>query len=133
MQPELSWKKIRQVEEFRRQIDEQDSIESKVNYAVDNSPTTHGIPSAFHISYVGKIEWGGLAPFLDSIYSLTMGHLMVEVNATEEDFCFSFQTVRKDWKYIKEFLEALEEEGITYSAGSLEEKKLPEIILPPFN
>ena len=26
----------------------------------------------------------------------------------------------------------LEEEGITYSAGSLEEKKLPEIILPPF-
>lgn len=133
MQPELSWEKIRQVEEFRRQIDEQNSIESKVNYAVDNSPTTHGIPSAFHISYVGKIEWGGLAPFLDSIYSLTMGHLMVEVNATEEDFCFSFQTVRKDGKYIKEFLEVLEEEGITYSAGSLEEKKLPEIILPPFN
>ena len=58
---------------------------------------------------------------------------MVEVNATEEDFCFSFQTVRKDGKYIKEFLEVLEEEGITYSAGSLEEKKIPEIILPPVN
>ena len=130
MQPEISWDKCRKVEELRRQIDAQPNLEAKANYAFINSPTTHGIPSAFHISYVGKIEWGGLGPFLDGVYSLTFGHLMIEVNATEEDFCLSFQTVRKDGRYLKEFLQALDEEGITYSVGDLEDRKLPAIVLP---
>ena len=130
MQPEISWDKCRKVEEFRRQIDAQPNLEAKANYAVTNSPTTHGIPSAFHISYVGKVEWGGLGLFLAGVYSLTFGHLMIEVNATEEDFCLSFQTVRKDGKYLKEFLQALDEEGIIYSVGDFEDRKLPEIVLP---
>ena len=130
MQPEISWDQCRKVEEFRRQIDNQPDLESKANYAVENSPTTHGIPSAFFISYVGKIEWGGIGPFLEGIYSLTYGHIMIEVNATEADFCLSFQTVRKDGKYLKEFLEALDEEGIPYSVGDFADRILPEIILP---
>ena len=132
MQPEISWNRCRKVEEFRRQIDAQPDLESKANYAAENSLTVNGTPSAFHISYVGKIDWGGLGPFIDGVYSLTVAHLMIEVNATDEDFCISFQTVRKDGKYLKAFLQALDEEGITYSAGDLEERRLPEIILPPF-
>lgn len=130
MQPEISWDKCRKVEEYRSQIDAQPDLDSKAVYAVENSPTTHGIPSAFHISYVGKVEWGGLAPYIDAVYTLTVGHLLVEVNATEEDFFLTFQTVRKDDKYLKEFLEVLDEEGIVYSVGELTDRKIPAIILP---
>ena len=59
MQPEVSWNKCRAVEAFRAQIDAQPDLESKVNYAVANSPATNGIPSAFHISYVGKSNGAG--------------------------------------------------------------------------
>ena len=57
---------------------------------------------------------------------------MLEINATEDDFCISFQTVRKDRKYLDEFLNILEEEGISYTVGEVDERRLPEIILPPF-
>ena len=130
MQPEYSWKTCREVEEFRKQIDARPDLESKVNYAVDNSPTTHGIPSTFYISYVGKVEWGALGAFIRAVYSLTFGHLLLEINATDDNFCINFQTVRKDDKYLKEFLQVLDEEGISYSAGGYGDRKLPEIILP---
>ncbi|MBQ9415099.1 MAG: hypothetical protein IJU16_08260, partial [Clostridia bacterium] len=130
MQPEISWDKCRKTDAFRRQIDAQPNLESKADYAVANSPTLNGVPSAFHISYVGKIDWGGLAPFIDGVYTLTVAHLMMEVNATEDNFCISFHTVCKDEKYLKEFLQVLDEEGIPYTVGALEDRKIPAIILP---
>ena len=130
MQPELSWDKCRKVEELRTQIDAQPDLDSKAGYALDNSLTTHGLPSSFYISYVGRVEWGGLASYIDAVYTLTFGHLLVEVNATEEDFFLTFQTVRKDDKYLKEFLEVLDEEGIAYSVENLMERRIPAIILP---
>ncbi len=130
MQPEISWDICRKVEEFHRQIDALPNFEAKANYGFTNNPTIQRLPSSFHLSYVGKIEWGGLGPFLEGVYTLTHGHLIVEVNATEENFCLSFETVRKDDKYLKEFLLTLKEENITYSVGELEDRKLPEIILP---
>lgn len=130
MQPELSWNECRMVNSFRQAIDAQPDLDSKVNYAVEHSPTTHGIPSTYVISYVGKLEWGGLAPFIKGIFSLTLGHIMIEINATEEAFCLSFQTVRKDRKYLDVFLKTLEEEGIAFQVGAIENRKLPEIVLP---
>ena len=132
MQPEVSWMEARKVRDFRQAIDEQPDLMSKVDYAVDNSPITHGIPSTFVISYVGKVGWGGLAPYIKGVFSLTFGHVMLEINATEDDFCISFQTVRKDRKYLDEFLNILKEEGISYTVGEVDERRLPEIILPPF-
>ena len=130
MQPEVSWNECRIVDSFRRAIDAQPDLNSKVDYAVEHSPTTHGIPSTFVISYVGKVEWGQLAPFIQGVFTLTMGHIMIEINATEEKFCLSFQTVRKDRKYLDVFLKILEEEGISYQVGDIEDRRLPEIILP---
>ena len=130
MQPEVSWERCRRVDALRRQIDSMPDLESKVNYAFENSLITHGIPSTFHISYVGRVDWGGLESFIDGVYSLTIAHLMCEVNANEENFFISFHTVRKDGKYIKEFLEILDAEGIDYSIGDLTDRRLPVTILP---
>ena len=69
---------------------------------------------------------------IEGIYSLTFGHLMLEINATEKNFCISFQTVHQHERYVKAFLSILEEEGLPYTIGEFENRKLPEIILPPF-
>lgn len=55
---------------------------------------------------------------------------MLEVNATEENFCISFQTVNHHKRYVKAFLKVLDEEGLPYTVGEFENRKLPEIILP---
>ncbi len=55
---------------------------------------------------------------------------MLEVNATDENFCISFQTIRQDDRYVKEFLEVLDEEGVSYVKGAFEDRKLPAIVLP---
>lgn len=130
MQPEASWNECRMVKAFRQAIDVQPDLYSKANYAFEHSPTIHGTPSTYFISYVGKVEWGGLAPFIQAVFTLTLGNIMIEINATEEAFCLSFQTVRKDRKYLDVFLKTLDEEGIAYKVGGVEERKLPEIVLP---
>jgi hypothetical protein len=132
MQPEVSWNYFRKVYAFRSEIDNQQDLDTKTEYAVNNSPTTHGIPSTCVISYVGNIEWGGLAPYIVGVYSLTFGHVMLEINATEENFCISFQTVHQHERYVDAFLRVLDEEGLSYTVGEFENRKLPEIILPPF-
>lgn len=132
MQQEESWEECRKVDAFRREIDAQPDLNSKVSYAVDHSPTTHGTPSTCVISYVGKVEWGALSPFIQGVYTITFGHVMIEINATDEDFCLSFQTVHQHEKYLQAFLRILEEEGLSYTVGAFEERKLPEIMLPPF-
>ena len=130
MQPEISWAECRRVNEFRKNVDAQPDLESKADYAVKHSPTLNGLPPSFVVSYVGKAEWGGLAPYVDGVFTLSLGHIVLEVNATEVHFCMSLQTVRQDDKHVREFLEVLDEEGISYLLGSFEERKLPEIVLP---
>ena len=76
------------------------------------------------------VDWCGLEPFIEGVYSLTIAHLMFEVNANNEYFFVSFHTVRKDGKYLKEFLQVLDEEGVAYSVGALTERQLPTTILP---
>jgi hypothetical protein len=57
---------------------------------------------------------------------------MLEINATEENFCISFQTLHEHEKYIRAFLEVLAEEGVSYTVGEFADRRLPEIVLPPF-
>ena len=76
MQPEFSWEECRRVNAFRRKIDDQPDLESKVNYAVENSPTTHGTPSTCVISYVGRVDWGELAPYIQGVYTLAFGQVI---------------------------------------------------------
>lgn len=130
MQPEISWDKCRKVDEFRRMIDSLPDLDSKADYAVANSPTTNTVPTAFNISYVGKVEWGGIGRFIEGVYSLTVAHLLIEINATDDDFCISFQTIRRDKKYLTEFLQMLDDEKIAYSVGEYAERKIPQIVLP---
>lgn len=131
MQPEISWDECRKLGALRNGIDALPDFDSKVDYAVAHSRYLNIAPATFTISYVGKVEWNGLAPYINGVYTLTTGHLILEVNATEEDFCISFQTYREDGKYLTEFLRLLDEERLPYKVGAFTERRLPEIVLPP--
>jgi len=52
-----------------------------------------------------------------------------EINATNDKFCITFQTVRKDDLYLKEFLQILEQEDFSYSIDEPIDSKLPKMLL----
>lgn len=73
------------------------------------------------------MDWGDLSRYVLELYSLTEGHLMLEVNAVNDTFCITFQVLNQDERYITEFLKVLTEEGIPYELGEMEESRLPQI------
>ncbi len=127
MQPELSWIEFKKLMEFRDGIDTEKSHEAKVKYALENSLIRNAPMDTFTISYVGRENWGGLTDYIDSVFTVTDGHFIFEINSLPGKFCLSFQQVVKDDIYLKAFLEVLDEEGISYEAGMMEPKKLAKI------
>lgn len=125
MQPELSWEHYKKMMEIRSGIDEQPTHEEKMKYAIDNSLIRHDGVDTYTISYAGNAPWGGLADYIDSVFSITDGHFVLEINALPGKICVAFQQLHSDDKYFKEFINILEEEGIHYELGEMEEKNLP--------
>ena len=129
MQPELSRAVYRQVAAYREQIDKIPGKVLKTAYALNNSPLRSGVKDTYNVSYVGNVDWGGLSEYIEEIYSLTEGHLFLEVNSARDKFCIAFQGLNKDGKFVREFVKVLEEEGIPYELGEMVESRLPQIEL----
>ena len=127
MQPELSREAYRQVAAYRAQIDKIPGKALKTAYALKNSPLRSGVKDTFNVSYVGNVDWGGLSEYIQAVYSLTEGHLFLEVNAVRDQFCISFQVLNKDTDFVQEFVKVLTEEGIPYELGEMRESRLPQI------
>ncbi len=129
MQPELSWAEYKKVMAYRDGIDAIQDYEGKRKYADENSPIKRGFIDTYTISYAGNSEWGGLADYVDSVFSITDGNLMLELNALPGKICVSFQQILQDDRYLKHFIGVLDEEGIHYEIGAMEEKNLPGVQL----
>ncbi len=129
MQPELSWVEYKKLLALRNEIDAIQSHEEKMKYAAGHSLIKNTPMDTYTISYAGNASWGGLADYVKSVFTITDGHLMIEVNALPGKICVSFQQVIRDDTYVKEFLKILDEEHIHYEAGEMEEKKLPGVQL----
>ena len=99
------------------------------NSALKNSPLRNGVKDTFNVSYVGNVDWGSLSEYIEEIYSLTEGHLMLEVNSARDKFCISFQVLNRDENFIREFVRVLEKEGISYELGEMADSRLPQIEL----
>ncbi|MBQ6344000.1 MAG: hypothetical protein IJI41_12805 [Anaerolineaceae bacterium] len=131
MQPEFSVQEYQRLMEFRKGIDEQKSFQEKADYALKNSLMRSDINDTYTVSYVGNLFWGGLAEYIEAVYSITDGHLMLEVNSLPEKFCISFEVFNNsDRKYLDAFLQVMDEEGIPYTVGEAEKTNLPGIQLP---
>ncbi len=130
MQPEFSVQEYKRLMDHRNGIDEQKTFREKAEYAVKNSLLRADVSDTFTISYVGNLAWGGLADYMESVNSITDGHLMLEINSLPDKFCISFEQFTDDKKYLDAFLQVLDEEGISYTAGDAKPTRLPGIQLP---
>ena len=130
MQPEFSVQEYKRLVEFRNGIDARKTFAEKAEYALTNSLMRADVTDTFTVSYVGNISWGGLAEYIESVNSITDGHLMLEVNSLPDKFCISFEQFTDDRKYLDAFLQVLDEEGISYTVGEAEPTGLPGIQLP---
>ena len=129
MQPEISRETYRQVAAYRQKIDEISGKMMRTGYALKNSPLRNGVKDTFNVSYVGNVDWGGLSDYVEELFSLTEGHLMLEVNSAGDKFCIAFEVLNRDENFVKEFVKVLDEEGISYELGEMVESRLPQIKL----
>jgi hypothetical protein len=89
-QPELSYERFRRLEKAHKLIDEQPTLKEKIKCAAQNSTYRNDPRDPFTISYVGQIDLGGMEQHIKSIYNITDGDLMLEVNALKDNFDISW-------------------------------------------
>ena len=82
------------------------------------------------VSYVGNMDWGGMAEYIQSVYSITDGNLMLEVNALPGKLCVSFQLLSKDRKALDLFCDILKEEQLPYTVSECMVRNMPDLLLP---
>ena len=130
MQPENSFEWYRRVDEARKGIDAQPDLKSKIKYAQKHSIYSSDARDTYMVSYVGKTDWGGMAEYIQSVYTITDGNLMLEVNALPDKFCVTFQLLRKDKKPLELFCDLLKDEQIPYKVSDGMVRYMPDILLP---
>ncbi len=78
----------------------------------------------YNVSYFGRIDWGSIGEYVDSMFGMIEageGGAMIEIASADGNFDFSITQSFRDDRYIKSFMELLEEAGIEFSyEGSME-------------
>ena len=133
MQPENSFEWYRKQVETRKGIDAQPDLKSKIKYAQKHSIYTSDARDTYMISYVGKTDWGGMAEYISSIFTITDGNLMLEVNALPDKFCVTFQMLTKDSRPLDLFCEILTDEKIPFTVSERMSRYMPDLMLPEVN
>ena len=130
MQPENSFEWFRKQVEVHNGVDAQPDLKSKTKYAKKHSLYINDTRDTFMVSYVGRTDWGGIADYMDSIYTITDGNLMLEVNAVPDKLCVTFQLLTKDKKPLDLFCKVLKEEKLPYKVSERMVRCMPDLILP---
>lgn len=129
-QPELSCERFRKAVSDHEGIDAQSDLKEKKKYAAKNSAYRNDPRDVYTISYVGKMDLGGMEKHIESIYNITDGDLMLEVNALNNRLNISFQLVDKNREPLQRFLEILDGENIPYKVSDIKTRYLPDIEFP---
>ncbi len=130
MQPENSFEWYRTVVRAQKGIDSQPDLKSKNKYAQEHSIYRSDTRDTYMVSYVGKTDWGGMAKYIRSAFTITDGNLMLEVNALPDKFCVTFQLLSKDRKPLDRFCEVLQEEGLPFTVSDRLIRYMPDLVLP---
>ena len=130
MQPENSYEWYRTLVAAQKGIDSQPDLKSKIKYARKHSIYRSDSRDTYMVSYVGKTDWGGMAKYIRSAFTITDGNLMLEVNALPEKFCVTFQMLSKDRKPLDRFCEVLQEEGLPFTVSDRLIRYMPDLVLP---
>ncbi len=129
-QPELGYERFRKVAAIHDGIDALPTLKEKRQYAANNSIFRKEPRDPYTVSYVGQIDYGEMEDHIKSVYSITDGDLMLEVNALKESFHITYQLFGKDRKPLERFLEVLDEESVPYKVSDMKTRYLPWVKLP---
>ena len=129
-QPELSFERFRRITSNHAGIDAQPTLKEKREYAAKHSLFRSDPRDAYTVSYVGQVDYGEMEKHIKSIYTITDGDLMLEINALKETFHISFQLYGRNRKPLERFLEVLDSESIPYRVSDIQTRYLPQIKLP---
>jgi hypothetical protein len=102
-QPELGRERFFKVNEVHRGIDEQPTLKKKKRFALSNSAFRSDPRDPWSVSYVGKVDWGGMEQHILDVYTISDGDLMLEANALDDHFCIAFQLFNTDERPLKLF------------------------------
>jgi hypothetical protein len=129
-QPENSFEWYRTLVDAQRGIDSQPDLRSKIKYARKHSIYRSDSRDTYMVSYVGQTKWGGMAKYIRSVFTITDGNLMREVNALPDQFCVTFQLLSRDRKPLDRFCEVLQEEGLSFTVSDRMIRYMPDLVLP---
>lgn len=129
-QPELSVERFRRLDKVHKGIDMQPTLKEKKKFALKNSTFRSDPRDNYTVSYVGELHLGEMERHIRSIYTITDGDLMLEVNALKDTFCICYQLVDKNRLPVDLFLEVLKAEGLPYEVSDRKTRYMPRIKVP---
>jgi hypothetical protein len=129
-QPELSYERYRKITKNHAGIDAQPTLKEKRAFAGKNSTFRSDPRDPYTVSYVGQVDYGEMDKHIKSIYTITDGDLMLEINALNDTFHITYQLYGKDKKPLDRFLEVLDGEKVPYKVSERKVRYLPWVKLP---
>ncbi len=129
-QPELGVERFVRLQKVHDGVDAQPDLKSKRKYALSNSTFRSDPRDNSTISYVGKMDWGGMGQHIRGLYTITDGDLMLELNALPDKLCLAFQLIDKKREPLDRFCEILDQEKLPYTVSDRFTRRLPKIELP---
>ena len=139
-QPENVWNVVREQLELEKAL-EPLSLEERfallrpqvtgARTGIGNLPAPY--PVTFKVSYVGRTDWGSMAPMIESVHcSVTTdgSGVAIEINTCNGYFDYCFMQEFEDDTYVRRFVDVLEEEGIYCTVSGPYPVHVPGMRLP---
>ncbi len=139
-QPENVWNVVREQLELEKAL-EPLTLEERfallrpqvtgARTGIGNLPAPY--PVTFKVSYVGRTDWGSMAPMIESVHcSVTTNGsgVAIEINTCNGYFDYCFMQEFEDDAYVRRFVEALEAEGIYCTVSGPYPVHVPGMRLP---
>ncbi len=121
---------FKELSEFHKKLDSMVTIDEKCAYCMKAGRFVGGIRDTYNVSYVGQTDFGSIADYIKSIYTVSTGHLLTEINSFKDNFFVCFSQSVNNGKYIESLLNVLQNEGIKYDISGMFTKNLPDLKLP---
>ncbi|MGN0318332.1 MAG: hypothetical protein ACI4E1_10435 [Lachnospira sp.] len=129
-QPENAVAAFKELNGFYEKLDSMNTIDEKRAYCMKAGRFVGGIRDTYNVSYVGQTDFGSISDYIKSIYTISTGHLLTEINSFKDYFYVCFCQSVNNGRYIESLMNVLENEGIKYDISGMFTKNLPDLKLP---
>ena len=130
--PSVSSKELREKLRLYEELDHIRGIKARRQYMKEHDPSTgknakHG---TYYVNYTGRMDWGEVADYIESLVYIVEGHVMLEVTSVGDKIHVCFMQILDTDKYINAFRDVLKELGISFKMEGPFPKRLPRHQLP---